>query len=124
MYSMNMKRLLLILCTCFTIAGCKEPHPPTDLTKQTLIPIPVSVEATTKVFELTKDAAIFVEGESAELLGVGEYLAQRLRPASGFELKVSSSKGSPKSGNIYITTSGDAALGEEGYLLTITEDLL
>src|SRR5688500_19792453 len=121
---MNVKHLLLVLCICFSIIGCKESYPPTDLTKQNLIPIPVSVEATTKVFELTKDATIFVEGESTELLRVGEYFAQRLRPASGFELKVSSSKGSPKSGNIYITTSGDAALGEEGYLLTITEDLL
>ena len=103
--------------------GCKKPHAPTDLTKENLIPIPVSVQATAKVFEVAKETAIYVEGE--ELLAIGEYLADKLRPSTGFELKVSTTSGAPKSGNIYITTTGtDATLGEEGYELTITEDLL
>jgi len=106
-----------------TLVGCKEPHAPTDLTKENLIPIPVSVQATAKVFEVSKETGIYVEGE--ELLKIGEYLADKLRPATGFELKVSSTSGAPKSGNIYITTTDtDATLGEEGYELTVTEDLL
>jgi hexosaminidase len=116
--------MFFLFCIGLNVLGCKESHVRTDLTKQNLIPIPVSVEATTKVFEIKKDASIFVEGQSSELIKIGEYLAEKLRPASGFEFKVSSSKGAPKSGNIYITMSGEPALGEEGYLLTITEDLL
>ena len=75
------------------------------------------------MFELGKESAIYVEGEG--LLPIGEYLASKLRSSTGFELKVSTTTGAPKSGNIYITTTGtDTTLGDEGYELTITEDLL
>ena len=120
---MNFRNLILIIWIAIAVVGCKKPHAPTDLTKENLIPIPVSVQATAKVFEVTKETAIYVEGE--ELLAIGEYLADKLRPSTGFELKVSTTSGAPKSGNIYITTTGtDATLGDEGYELTITEDLL
>jgi len=120
---MNFKNLILIIWIATAVAGCGKPHAPTDLTKENLIPIPVSVQATAKVFEVTKETAIYVEGE--ELLAIGEYLADKLRPSTGFELKVSATSGAPKSGNIYITTKDtDATLGEEGYELIITEDLL
>src|SRR5690606_35976002 len=43
----------------------------------------------------------------------------------GFDFKVTSSKGQPGNGNIYLTTaSADSTLGDEGYELVITEDLL
>ena len=120
---MNLRNLVLIVCLAIATAGCKKPHAPTDLTKENLIPIPVSVQATAGVFEVEKGTGIYVEGE--DLLPIGEYLANKLRPSTGFELKVSTTSGAPKSGNIYITTKGtDATLGEEGYELTITEDLL
>ena len=120
---MNFRNLLFIFCITIAVAGCKKPHAPTDLTKEILIPIPVSVQATAEVFELGKESAIYVEGEG--LLPIGEYLAGKLRPSTGFELKVSATTGAPKSGNIYITTAGtDTTLGDEGYELTITEDLL
>ena len=120
---MNFRNLVLYFCIAIAVAGCKKPHAPTDLTKENLIPIPVSVQATAEVFEVTKGSAIYVEGE--DLLPIGEYLANKLRPSTGFELKVSTTTGAPKSGNIYITTNGaDETLGEEGYELTITEDLV
>ena len=107
---MNFRNLILIIWIATAVAGCKKPHAPTDLTKENLIPIPVSVQATAKVFEVTKETGIYVEGE--ELLAIGEYLADKLRPSTGFELKVSTTSGAPKSGNIYITTTGtDATLG-------------
>ncbi len=120
---MNFRNLLFIFCITIAVAGCKKPHAPTDLTKEILIPIPVSVQATADVFELGKESAIYVEGEG--LLPIGEYLASKLRPSTGFELKVSTTTGVPESGNIYITTTGtDTTLGDEGYELTITEDLI
>jgi hexosaminidase len=120
---MNFRNLLFIFCITIAVAGCKKPHAPTDLTKEILIPIPVSVQATAEVFELEKESAIYVEGEG--LLPIGEYLASKFRPSTGFELKVSTTTGAPKSGNIYITTTGtDTTLGDEGYELTITEDLV
>lgn len=122
---MSLRIFCIALYCIFVIAGCKDPHPPTDLAKENLIPIPVSVQATAKVFEITRETAIYVEGESAELLRIGEYLSTKLRPATAFELKVSSTEGEPDDGNIYLTTSAaDSTLGEEGYELIITEDLL
>lgn len=121
---MSPKKFYLGLCIALAITACKKPHAPTDLTKEILIPVPVSVQATAQVFELTDRSGIFVEGESEELLKIGEYLAGKLRPSTGFDLKVSSTKGEPGDGNIYLTTSAaDSTLGEEGYEITITEDL-
>jgi hexosaminidase len=122
---MSLRSFYWVIFSALAIVACKGPHPPTDLAKENLIPIPVSIEATAKVFEITKETGIFVEGESAELLKIGEYLSSKLRPATSFELKVASTKGEPADGSIYLTTTGaDATLGDEGYELTITEDLL
>ena len=122
---MNPKNLYLALCVVIVAAGCKEQHAPTDLTKGNFIPLPVSVEATGNVFEMTKATSILVDGASVEVLRIGEYLASKLRPSTGFDLKVSSAKGEPASGNIFLTTvDADSTLGDEGYELIITEDLL
>jgi hexosaminidase len=121
---MNFRISCLALSVLLIISSCKEPHEPTDLTRENLIPIPVSVEATTKVFELTKESSISVAGGNAELMKIGEYLSSKLRPATSYELKVVASDGEPD-GGIFLTTSGaDETLGDEGYELIITEDLL
>jgi hexosaminidase len=122
---MNSRSFLLVLFLATVVFGCKKPHAPTDLTQENLIPKPVSIQATGEVFELTEKTAIRVEGESSELTQIGEYLATKLRPATGYALNVATTKGEPTSGNIYLTTTGtDATLGDEGYELTITEDLV
>lgn len=122
---MSPKRISLALSIVLAVAGCKESHPPTDLTKGNFIPLPVSVEATGDVFELSKASSVLVDGESEEVLRIGEYLAEKLRPSTGFDLKVSRSKNDPGDGNIYLTTTdADSTLGDEGYELIITEDLL
>lgn len=122
---MSPRNFYLALCVVVFATGCKEQHAPTDLTKENFIPLPTSVEATGDVFELREKTAILVDGESGELLRIGEYLAGKLRPSTGFDLKVSSSQGEPGDGNIFLTTSNaDSTLGDEGYELTITEDLL
>ena len=104
--------------------ACKQ-QSPTDLTKENLIPKPVSVSATSKTFELTNKTGIYLEGESSELQFVGQYLADRLKPSTGFDLPVSVTTGEPGSGSIYLALTGtDAELGEEGYEIVVTEDLL
>src|SRR6478609_6562316 len=110
----------LLLCAVFVvITSCKPSAPPTDLAKETIIPKPVSVTATGERFSLTDASNIYVENEA--LIPVGQYLADKLNPSTGFDIKVSVTA-EPPSGNIYLTTSGaDAALGDEGYELLITE---
>lgn len=115
--------LLLFVGITLTVLSCKPSGPPTDLTKEAIIPKPVSITATGERFSLTDATNIYVEAE--QLMPIGQYLADKLNPATGFDLQVLSTSGEPESGNIYLTISGaDVQLGEEGYELTITEDLI
>jgi hexosaminidase len=90
-----------------------------------LIPKPASSESAPGGFLLTAAAAIYFPTGNAELGAVGNYLAERLRPATGYPLPVRESDGAPGPGNIYLTAEGgDPALGEEGYTLAVTPDLV
>jgi hexosaminidase len=95
-----------------------------DLTKAAIIPKPVSVTATGSFFTLNSKTDIYIQGESQELKQVGNYLAERLRPATGFEIEVKSTSTVPKSA-IYLTLGGtDSRPGNEGYELIITKKML
>ncbi len=103
--------------------SCKPSIPPTDLSKESIIPKPVSISATGSAFQLKDNAGVYVD-DDAELKLVAQYLSDRLMPATGFNLQVFSTTSTPTPGNIYLTISPDPQLGEEGYELTITADLL
>lgn len=95
---------------------------PTDLSKANIIPKPVSVVPTGDSFDLTDQTDIYVQGESAELLQIGQYLADKLNPSTGLGIDVKITGEIPVSGNIYLSLSeNDTELGDEGYELTITE---
>lgn len=90
---------------------------------QHLIPIPVSVSETGDAFDLNSAAAIYVPAGDDALRNIGQYFADTLKPATGFELPVLTTTNPPAAGNLFLTTAGaDPALGEEGYELTITAD--
>ena len=90
-----------------------------------LIPLPVSVHATMHSFLLSKTANIYVQPEKAEMLALGQYLAGRLNPSTGFDLQVLAASSTPEPENIYLTTTSDNLdLGEEGYELIITSDIV
>jgi hexosaminidase len=94
-----------------------------ESTMGNIIPMPVSVTATGDQFSLTASSAIYVEPGTAEVAAIGQYLADRLNASTGYELPVRAAEGAPAQGNLYLTTAGgDAALGEEGYRLAITQD--
>jgi hexosaminidase len=121
---MKYYRHAFLLLTIGLLSGCKQ-HPPTDLTKESIIPKPVSVEATTRTFELSKTTQIVVDGSNEGLMFVGEFIAEILRPSTGFPLEVVSGSGNPESGNSWLSLSDDdESLGEEGYVLAVTEDMV
>jgi hexosaminidase len=94
-------------------------------TMSNIIPAPVLVTATGDTFTLTAAANVCVEPETAEMAGIGQYLADKLNPATGYEMRVLVAAGAPANGNIYLTTvGGDPALGSEGYELTVTPGLV
>ncbi len=103
-----------------------EPSEPTEAASSALamndvIPMPLSVTPAAGAFRLSAATAIVVAPGTAEMMAVGQYLADRLAPATSYALPVTLADGAPPPDSITLTTTGgDPALGDEGYLLTIT----
>jgi len=113
--------VLTAVFTMVIMLSCKT-EIPSDLTKENIIPKPVSVTSTGDYFTLKAKSDIYVEGESDEMKQIGQYLAAKLEPLTGFETKVKSTSGEPWTGNIFLKLSElDSIFGQEGYKLTITK---
>jgi len=92
---------------------------------ENLIPKPVSVKTAEGSFEITSSTLLFAEDGSAETLRIGRYLGDKLKPATGFELKMAAGIDSSKKGNIILALiSGDSSTDAEGYELAISKDQL
>lgn len=123
-YKILLPALLFFLAAI--LACTAEPPTPKDLSKERLIPKPVSLTATGSSFRLTEKTGIYVQSPASapsELTRIGQYLADHLKPATGFALPVIATDEAPPAGHIYLAISGgDTELGEEGYELNITEE--
>jgi len=93
------------------------------LSFESVIPKPVSDTLSGSAFELTKATKLTVASGSEEVKAIGQYLADRLNPATGFDLKVETAEKAPESG-IYLALNEDTALGAEGYEVKITEEVI
>lgn len=90
-----------------------------------VIPRPVSENAAGGTFTLSAQAGIYVEPVTDETKSIGQYLAEALKPATGFNLNVEGTDGAPAKGSISLSLAGaDPALGPEGYMITITPELV
>jgi hexosaminidase len=86
---------------------------------QNLIPFPASIRPSEETYTLHSNAAVTVDSDLEEIRLVGRFLADRLRPATGFELPVSIAEAT-STGGIFLTTDGAGTdLGEEGYELVV-----
>jgi hexosaminidase len=98
-----------------------------DLTKTAIIPKPVSIKATGGYFSLKSGTDIYIRGESAEIIKTAQYLADKLKRSTGFDIEVKSTDKTPGSGNIYLMltdNNSSSKSGDEGYELTISEKLI
>lgn len=87
-----------------------------------LIPQPVSVNYTGKTFQLTKTTGIFYQGRYSDLKKSADYLANILRPSTGFPFPVKATGKSTRKTRIFLTIKPDTTLGNEGYKLTVTQN--
>jgi hexosaminidase len=139
-------RIFALFLGALILVSCGKPAPtatspnttkkttaiPTTVTPQipstsmdNIIPKPVSVVAAGETFSLSVHTGIYVEPGTDEVMNIGRYLADRLNPSTGYGIQVQATTGVPGKGNISLTLSGaDPALGDEGYELTITPDLV
>ncbi|GJM32470.1 MAG: beta-N-acetylhexosaminidase [Saprospiraceae bacterium] len=109
----------------FAVLSCTNTPPPTpkDLAKENLIPKPVSLTATGSSFAINDQTVIYLQGNTAELQQIGNYLAEKLKPATGFGMQVQATEEAPASGHFYLTLTGDKGqYGDEGYELSISEE--
>ncbi|MGG7176802.1 beta-N-acetylhexosaminidase [Clostridium paraputrificum] len=91
-----------------------------------LIPKPLNYEVGEGEFILTEDTSIYVMGNSSEeteeVYKVAEFIRDKFRPSTGFELDIIKSDDVPP-GNIYLTTlGGEENKGNEGYQIVTTEE--
>lgn len=97
-----------------TLSSC-EKQADTSLNEAGIIPIPKSVSNKSGGFQLSANSGIQLMGSTEELLQVGNYLASKLNPATGFEIAVGS--GDPDI--VLSLTEGKAS---EAYVLDINKD--
>ncbi|GAK60541.1 beta-hexosaminidase [Candidatus Vecturithrix granuli] len=86
-----------------------------------IIPQPLHIELKSGVFCLTPETEIIVSENTHSL---GESLAQRLRPATGFQMSIKQLEQESQTNKCIVLQmdSQKQALGEEGYELSVTAD--
>ncbi|MCU0376739.1 MAG: beta-N-acetylhexosaminidase [Bacteroidales bacterium] len=115
---------IIALSLGISLGSCKRQEA-SDLTRESLIPLPVSVAATGEYFTISEKTDIYFKGESEELKQVAQQLADRLRPSTGFEIEIIQASSEPKRGSIYFLLTGDGTNpADESYELTISKKFM
>ncbi len=107
---MNKYFIAVTLAAAIIASGCAEKQ----VSAPSVIPQPVQMTAEKGVFTLTSRAIIKYNG-SESVKGVANYLAELLRPATGFNLKTEEGTG----GAINLVIDTTMAWQPEEYLLTV-----
>ncbi len=108
--------LIVVVLTLLMVQISCTTETPTDLTKTSFIPQPVSVIATGNSFVVKSSTVIYVEDGLQEY---GQYLAAELNKISGLTIEVNSTDKVTGKGILLSLSDKDPELGEEGYQLTI-----
>jgi hexosaminidase len=104
-------RWTFIIGTLLVLGACQKPAP---LSEAGLIPLPQEVSNGSGTFEVTAETGIRLIGTSEKLTSIGDFLANSLRPATGFALPVSKDSGEI---TLELTGSGPS----EAYELEISD---
>ncbi|MDO8952790.1 MAG: beta-N-acetylhexosaminidase [Draconibacterium sp.] len=110
----KVKLSLIIAFMVFSQISCTK-KAPTDLTKTSFIPKPVSVVATGESFQLTSSTVVYYQEGVEGLQQTAQYLANEINRISGFTPEVKPSTEITATG-IYLSAAlQDNELGSEGY---------
>jgi hexosaminidase len=94
-------------------------------TMDNIIPRPVSVIPALGSFTLSPNTVIYVSADSEKLTRIGQYLADKLNPSTGYNIKIEPLQQKQENGNIFLTLAdSDTLLGQEGYNLVITKNAI
>lgn len=83
-------RLLMLLGVLFVLGACQKS---VKLSEAGLLPLPQEITDGTGTFQVTNETGIRLVGKSDRLPALGTFLADKLRPATGYALPVSQDAG-------------------------------
>jgi hexosaminidase len=88
-----------------------------------LIPLPQKISIESGAFEIKPDTPIMVEKDSPDAMNVAKLFAERIRNATGVDLKISTVEGDAKHvGAICIQSKKSPETGTEGYRLEVSPE--
>jgi hexosaminidase len=122
MNKLQMRELPILIALLFLISCSKQT--PSDLSRESIIPKPVSVTGTGGYFILNSATTIYYQGRWSDLEKTGQFLASRIRPATGFKLEVTATEGIPQNGIFLSIINEQIVPGDESYEVDITSDIL
>lgn len=115
----------LTIAVFFAVQVSCRKEAPSDLSKENIIPRPVTVSASGEYFVIKPTTVIYVSEGSEELMRIGNYLAERLRPATGYAFNVQATAKEPSKDAVFLTLAGNGGdPSYEGYDMLITKQLI
>src|SRR5438128_1922696 len=124
---MNMKKRILSLllgATVFIPISCNRPKPEStsgQAEEVSIIPQPMQLDKGQGQFEIKSETNIYVEKDNAEARRIAQILSDKFGKAASFPLEIADANGTevPENGILLTTQGADAALGKEGYELSV-----
>lgn len=109
-----MKKILwsVVIGSLLVLSSCQKSP---KLSEAGLVPLPQEITDGSGTYELTTSSGVKLVGSNEKLSRIGEFLAEKLRPATGFDLPVSFD-----SGDILLELTGNES--SEAYELEVTEE--
>lgn len=115
--------IIFINCNNVNPVEKKLSSPFSSTTIQNIIPKPLEIQPTGFSFELTKATNIILNDSTPELLNLGKYFANTLKPATGFSLNIAVAYKEHAAGNIFFSVGAiDSITNKEGYELNVYPD--
>ena len=97
--------------------------PPTDLSKEDMIPMPLKIIPTHTAFALDRHTAIYTSKSATGFAEIGEFLADKIKSVTGLEVPVNGEGPETVERVIYIDQSDNGEwTSPEAYQLYITQD--
>ena len=110
---MPMRKIFLLLwllsCVCCVMLPAQN---------SSLIPIPVSQQTGNGNFVITASTVITVPSNQPQVQKIATYFVERIKPSTGFVLKISETPAS-NAIQLLLNTTNNTQLGQEGYLLDV-----
>lgn len=121
----NLNHMAFVVAAMLFMQVSCTSEKPSDLSKEALIPMPVSVVPAGGYFKLRPGTDIILRTGQEEVRKTAEYLAAILRVPTGIKVDVRETDTKPQSGSIVMAIdASNTSLGDEGYQLTIDNRII